>query len=106
MLIEALLPLVFFQGFPSLSLWGIVYSPHLQGSGVSAYLLAAPARQVTRPSWRIRDFLTVVVLPQATPSLSDSLAASVQDCLLGFLLFTANHHIWWPFAVRHLEPGQ
>jgi hypothetical protein len=31
-------------------------------------------------------FLMVVVLPQATPSLSDSLSALVQDCLFGFLL--------------------
>ena len=29
-------------------------------------------------------FLMVVALPQATPSLSDSLAASIQDCLFGF----------------------
>jgi len=29
--IEALLPLVFFQGFPSLSLWGFFPSPARQG---------------------------------------------------------------------------
>ena len=33
-----------------------VSSPHPQGSGGSAYLLAALTRQVTRPSWRICDF--------------------------------------------------
>jgi len=61
MLIEALLPLVFFP------LAFGVSSPHLQGSGGSAYLQAALTRQVTRPSWRICDFLMVVVLLQATP---------------------------------------
>jgi len=35
--------------------FGVSY-PHLQGSSGSAYLLAALTRQVTRPSWRIRDF--------------------------------------------------
>jgi hypothetical protein len=53
-LIEALHPLVFFQGFPSLAFG--VSSPQPQGSGGSAYLLAAFTRQVTRPSWKICDF--------------------------------------------------
>jgi len=56
MLIEALLPFGFFFFRVFLPLAFGVSSPHLQGSGGSAYLLAALACQVTRPFWRICDF--------------------------------------------------
>jgi len=51
-LIEALLHLVFLSGISFPLAFG-VSSPHPQDSSGSAYLLAAPIRQVTRPSWRI-----------------------------------------------------
>ena len=102
--IEALLPLVFFQGFPSLFLWGFFPSPTRQRwQCLFAGGTYSPVQKtVLENMW----FLMVVVLPQATPSLSDSLAAQSGTAYLGFRLFAANHHIWWPFTVHHLQPAQ